>query len=163
MLQLLDAHAYDRLRFFLSFSVEDNSSIARLAAATYAFQDFMSHPWVGTGLGNAIRLSPGSSDTIGSHNMYLSLLQQHGIVGIVLICIFAISLMDRVRGETRVLRSTFLMAFAIAAIFSHNIIGDRPTNLAVMVLATWIAVERKEPVHSTRETRGVSDNGRLPA
>jgi O-antigen ligase len=105
----------------LAMTADDSG---RLGLAAQAWQLFLESPWVGHGIATerAVRVS---------HNMYLTLAGQHGILGLLVFpaLVFAFSFRNRAALE--------LAAVLLAAgLISHNLLENEPALLCVALAAS---------------------------
>jgi O-antigen ligase len=139
--------ARQRIEFFTSIGEAlDDSAAERREVSNIAWQMFADKPLLGHGLGS----SPAAYAGRGTHNMYLMLLAEQGVLGgalyvsLVLILLLkgsrlsfrALSQEDRDIGAGLLLMTAFV---AIVGLFTHNLL-ERPSNLfllAFLVSAAW--------------------------
>jgi O-antigen ligase len=99
----------------------DDSGRATLAAK--AWRLFLESPWVGHGIAT-------EHYTRISHNMYLTLAGQHGLLGLVTYpaLVFAFSFRNRAALATAAV-------FLVAGLISHNLLENEPALLCVALVA----------------------------
>jgi hypothetical protein len=110
---LLTAETSARLR------LEEGDS-GRIGLARDAWRGFLAAPLVGNGLGA----------TVDSHNQFLTLAGDHGVVGLVLFPALALAL-----ALANPAAVPFAVALLVAGLFSHNLLDDRGTLLAIALAA----------------------------
>ena len=141
----------ERLEFFASVGEAlDDSASERRQVAAIAWRMFGDSPLLGNGIASTAAAYYGR----GTHNMYLMLLAEQGVLGGVLYLSFVLILLSK---GSRLLRTAesqehkdvgsalLLMSayFAVFGLFSHNVLEDPSTFflLAFLCSTGWIAIE----------------------
>lgn len=111
----------------------DDSGRSRLAAEVWRM--FVDSPWVGRGL---------ATEREGriSHNIYLSLAAEHGVLGLLMFPALLVALAFRNREA-----SPFVLVFLVAGFFGHGFLEQEPSLLcAALAAATPVADEEGDGV-----------------
>jgi hypothetical protein len=116
-------------------SYADGSATGRTEVAKKTLEAFEEAPILGQGFGTTLFW-----DDLGSHNFYLSLLADHGIVGIFLIPALLLSIRRR-SWDFYCFAATFLVFCS----FSHNVLD---TDAVLISLAIQAAEARPRPIVS---------------
>jgi len=122
----------DRLGSFMSEDARDDTSTSERRELTdQAMESIGQHPWFGAGLGTNRFLDRET----GSHNQYLDLMVQHGIIGVLVLPLLAVALTYGSHRPARAdaMRFAFLLLFL--GFFSHNMLDERYLLAAVVVQA----------------------------
>ncbi len=129
-----DDNVRTRVTFFRTFTANDDSAIARRFVARRAWAAFAENPILGSGLAVS-REFPGE----GTHNMFLSMLVDHGILGLPLLPLMLWLPLRRLRDDDRPMAYAYC-AFAFTyALFSHNVYEDRYFLLTYGALVMHVA------------------------
>jgi O-antigen ligase len=121
----------DRLGVFAGEEGPDFSTAERRDLVDAALESVARHPWTGAGLGTNRFLA----HETGSHNIFLDLAVQHGLVGLLILPMLALALIARSRGPARrsaVMAGGFLLFWGL---FSHNVLEEFYILTAVVILA----------------------------
>lgn len=118
-----------RLRF-----AKDDSGRAALAAKAWGM--FLDAPAVGHGLGATLTWDADSS----SHNMFLNLAGDHGLLGLLLFPALGAALIAANRRS-----SAFVVLLMLAGVFSHNLLEDRYSLLLIALAASAGGAEADQP------------------
>jgi len=131
----------ERVEFFLSFGqILDDSALERRLVATSAWEQFSENPIFGYGLG-----ASALSTIAGTHNMYLALLVEQGIVGGALYCILVLLVFGKgyrlIRGRKdtaahRDIGAALLVMsayIAVVGLFTHNLL-EQASNLFLLAI-----------------------------
>jgi O-antigen ligase len=94
------------------FDQVDNSTSARLIAATENLEKFGDHPVIGIGLGGSL----GEEFTIGSHNLLLRMASELGILGVLVY--LSLLIVPLVAGSKQ--GFIFVVIFYISNLFTHT-------------------------------------------
>jgi O-antigen ligase len=113
----------------------DDSAGGRANLAKEALDVFEEAPLLGQGFGTNVYLD----NELGSHNFYLSLLADHGIVGIFLIPTLLLSI-----GRKSWDFYAFAAAFLVFCLFSHNVFDQ-----AAVLISLAIEAVEAHPWHAT--------------
>lgn len=99
----------------------ENSASARKLLLTLSLQAFKEDPILGGGVADAFLL--------GAHNTYLFAGVSFGVLGIVIVIFYIVGFL--LQSEERAYAIAFGLCFAILALFSHGLLVNNPTVLAV--------------------------------
>ena len=129
----------ERLDWFVSFGMIDEAvQQIRLNVARLSWEAFASAPVFGNGLGASL----GWEGNIGAHNIYLRLMAEHGIIGILLfpalVACFVVRADERSRGIVFPL-AIFLLFWGL---FSHNVLEDYVFLLAYAIVDVYLTSSR---------------------
>jgi O-Antigen ligase len=113
-----------------SRAASDDTS--RLDIVDYSWKTFLKEPLVGHGMGY-VKVWDGITLP---HNMYLSYMVEHGILGLVILPSLVLSIQLNARGEAKSLGTFFGIFTLIWAIFSNTILYDREVLIAYALMAT---------------------------
>jgi O-antigen ligase len=110
----------------LHFALQNESTSDRIQLAGKAWDLFVSSPIVGHGLGASVDWDA----AVSSHNSYLNLAADHGILGLLLLPMLCVAL--RVANGA-VLPATLVLA--VSGVFTHNLIDERNVVTALALAA----------------------------
>jgi hypothetical protein len=147
ILPILDPSAladiYNRLSFWSSGDLGDDSARERLAVATAAIDSFLRHPIVGNGSGYTFFWLIAD---VAPHNQHLLILAEYGLIGyffFVLIAAFSLQKNGFVRAEAqRHTVALLLVLFAWFSIFTHNMFDHIYWLLTLGIMSCRRAVNR---------------------
>lgn len=123
----------------------DESTNERRAAAALGWQVFKEHPLIGGGVGSTVDWDM----QVSTHNIYIRQLAEYGIFGIVLYPALLFLLVRGVEGEARAPLRAFVIALALAGLFSHNVLDEWDVLLPI-ALASVIAADARRHTLPTR-------------
>lgn len=127
-----------RLSFFSKGSTSDDSANERRVVARKSWTLFEEAPLDGYGTG-AANLPP---LTLGTHNIYLRLMVDHGILGVFILPSMLATMLWGVRRSNDI--GPPVAAFILLwGFFSHNVLEERYILLTVAVVAASVATERR--------------------
>jgi O-antigen ligase len=152
-LGVLNANTTMRLYWFNKMDASDFSASERKEVAEFGWELFSDSPLVGHGVGASIDWSYERS----SHNEYLNMMVDHGIVGFFILPLLALATTWRARGEARQISFAFTAFILYFAFFSHNILNERPVLmifalLSSMVMSSRAAAGREEKSRNENRT-----------
>lgn len=139
---VLTENVLDRLAFFERGAADDASTEARLGVARLAWSTFADHPFFGTGTG----ASTEGIFELGPHNMYLALMADHGILGLLIFPAFILATIWGINRRTAPVALPFAAFIALWGLFSHNILEERFVLLAFALVAAIVATGRSSPI-----------------
>ena len=122
-----------------TMEVGSESDGSRYVAATEALDVIAEHPFLGRGTGAS---TEPPFDQVGPHNIYLALMVDHGILGLLILPMFIRAL---TREAPRPLKPvTIPLAFFLAywGLFSHNVLDERYFLVVVALVASAVAAGR---------------------
>lgn len=130
-----------RLEWFTNpTGVSDDSSVERKLLAEQAWDKVAERPLLGGGTG-ASYVGGGS---MGTHNQYLALMQDHGLLGALIVPLLILAVAWKARGETKQLAMIFGGVVIWQSFFSHNIL-DLPPRLMLFALMTAFSWSSRTP------------------
>jgi O-antigen ligase len=112
------------------------SDSGRGALARRVWGMFLDAPWLGNGLGS-------ENEGRISHNLYLSLAAEHGIVGLLTYPAMLVALIFRNRAAV-----TVAAVLLVAGVFSHNVLEEEPALICVALAAAAAHGARTEATAS---------------
>lgn len=122
----------DRLGSFMSEDAHDDVSTSeRRVLLALVLGQIGQHPWFGSGLGTNRFLDRET----GSHNQYLDLIVQQGVVGLFVLPLLSLALAYGSRGPERGNAVRFAFLLMLWGLFSHNVLDERYLLTAVVVQA----------------------------
>jgi O-antigen ligase len=110
-----------RLNPLSAESYDDFSAQERRRFAAAAWELFADHPVLGAGIGSTQEQTGGQ----GTHNMYLTLMAEHGMVGMLVMPLLTMTLFFGAKGSARntsIIVGTLTLFFAF---FDHNLLDNR--------------------------------------
>jgi O-antigen ligase len=123
----------------------EGSSGARMEMAETAWGMFLQRPLTGYGVGSTVTWSL----PISTHNMYLALMADYGLVGAFLLPALVIAVIWKARGVARSIAPNLLITMLLWGLFSHNVLDERYilTGFALMgsMTAAAQAAEIEQP------------------
>jgi len=123
LLNIQSTNALDRFDlFFGSNDVDTLVDDPRILLFYSALQNYWEHPFIGQGLGFSFYWENNNSFGQGSHNMFLRLMLDFGIVGALLWIAFCIALYIQSAKQGNKNFAIYVTGYALfASIFSHNL------------------------------------------
>lgn len=134
---------------------EDDSAVERRMIAEIALESIAEEPLVGHGVGASRTWKYERS----SHNQYLNMMVDHGVLGFILLPLLVLTITWRARGEAKQMAYCFSFFILYMGLFSHNLFEEKYILTIYALLAGIVLVSRKEhnvetvlsaPKHSTR-------------
>jgi O-antigen ligase len=120
-LGVLNKNVLARLDWFNNPDVSDMSTTERKEVAEFGWAMFSESPVVGNGVGASVNWSREKS----SHNEYLNMMVDHGIIGVFFLPILVLLAQWRARGEVKHIGFAFALFVLYLGFFSHNILIER--------------------------------------
>ncbi|WP_447987243.1 O-antigen ligase family protein [Nitrospira sp. Nam74] len=123
---------------------EDNTH-SRMDAAAEAWDKFSQTPFWGQGVGTHLAMAGGNEENIvavGSHNMYLTYMVDHGILGVLVFPLSVLAAVWRARGNVKGTSTAFAASLLILGFFSHNILMDTVALPLFALMASMTALSR---------------------
>jgi O-antigen ligase len=142
----LNLNVLQRVSFFTQGNTSDASSNERRAVAARAWQLFGDHPVLGWGTGASRRIE---GFEVGTHNIYLAMLVDHGIMGIFVIPGLLLAVIWGANRKTIDLTIPYLLFMVIWGFFSHNVLEERYILLASALLASIVMANRTAPARES--------------
>jgi len=100
--------------------IQDFSGQQRVQVAERSWEMFVEHPLLGNGIASTETWSEGAS----THNMYLYYMADHGILGIIILPLFVLTVVWGARGKARQTTLPFLVFVLFWGFFSHNVVQE---------------------------------------
>lgn len=119
----------------------DDSGDSRLEIVMTAWNMFVEHPILGSGIASTKNLNNWG---ISTHNMYLLFLTEHGILGIFILPLLVYAVTWHSRGETKHIALAFSAFILLWGLFSHNIVEDRSILIIFSLMAAMNVTSRLE-------------------
>jgi hypothetical protein len=145
----LNLNIVERIQFFTGGGRGDDSSDERKAVATRAWELFGERPLDGWGTGASRRIE---GFDVGTHNIYLAMLVDHGITGIFVIPFLLLSALWGLNRKTIDIAAPWLIFMLLWGMFSHNVLEERYILLAVALTASMIASNRTVAAESAESS-----------
>jgi len=121
-----------RLDFFSTKKTGlDSSQLSRLAVANAALGYFADSPLIGAGIGHTTHWE----FPISTHNIYLKLMDEFGIIGIFIYPFLILSAIWRAKGETKVVARAFAVYTFIIGFTTHNSLDEYHLLIAFSIMA----------------------------
>jgi len=118
-LDTVASNLLNRLDFFSSTEhTLDPSEIERIAVAVSAFNTFADHPLLGGG----IALTYHWDFDVSTHNIYLKLMAEYGILGFFIYPLLVLSSVWHIRGPERKIANAFVVYLLLVGFTTHNIL-----------------------------------------
>jgi O-Antigen ligase len=136
----------DRLEQFQNPSLNDDSAQERKAVVGYAWIMFGNHPFWGNGLGSTYKWTVSE---VSTHNMYLSHMADHGIIGFLFLPGAILAVAWGNRGQSGVQILCFAVFMSLWGIFSHNVLEERYILTTFALLAAMNTNEKWYLKYST--------------
>ncbi|MEE9339871.1 MAG: O-antigen ligase family protein [Methylococcaceae bacterium] len=129
-----------RLDFFSSKSntISDGSAQDRFLVARAAFDYFSDSPFFGAGHSFTYHWEY----TISTHNIYLSLMAEYGLLGIFIYPLLVLSIIWKAQGEARQTGIAFATFLLVIGFVTHNVLEGFHTLLAIAAMSSWIYKSR---------------------
>ena len=145
-LGVLNTNVVDRIQWFNKPVADDDSATDRHDVAEIAYEKFSEQPLLGNGVGASLRLLRVQGDLeISSHNQYLNMMIDHGVLGIFIFPLFVLATVWRARGEAKHIGVTLALFILFMGFFSHNLLQDRYTLLPLALISMLSLASRSVP------------------
>jgi O-antigen ligase len=135
----LNLNIVERIQFFTGGTRDDDSTNERKAVATRAWELFGERPLDGWGTGASRRIE---GFDVGTHNIYLAMLVDHGVIGFFVIPFLLLSALWGLNRRTVDKAVPWLIFMLMWCMFSHNVLEERYILLAVALMASMVASNR---------------------
>lgn len=120
-LGVLNKNVLARIDWFNSPDASDMSTTERKEVAEFGWEMFSGSPVIGNGLGASVNWAREKS----SHNEYLNMMVDHGIIGVFFLPLLVLAIQWRARGEARQIGFSLALFVLYFGFFSHNILTER--------------------------------------
>jgi len=134
-LGVLNKNVLSRIDWFNDMKSSDLSTVERKEVAELGWTMFSDSPVLGNGVGASIDWSFERS----SHNEYLNLMVDHGILGLFILPLLVLATAWRARGKVRQIAVTFAVFILFWGFFSHNVLSERHILMMFSLLATMVS------------------------
>lgn len=152
----LTVDVMQRLQFFRHGDTADASSTEREAVASYALHVFEQKPLFGWGTGAS--RNP-HAFPVGAHNVYLSLMVDHGVIGVFIVPWLLLATIWGCRRTTFDVAVPYVLFVILWGFFSHNVLEERFILATIALTASIVAQERlaarAKPAAAVEPTRRV--------
>ena len=128
---VLNSNVLTRVQWFNDFESKDFSAVEREEAAQLAWGMFADSPIVGYGVGASMDWD----FEVSSHNQYLNLMVDHGILGVFILPCLILATIWRAQGETKKVGIAFAAFVIHWGFFSHNVLEERYILLAFSLVS----------------------------
>jgi O-antigen ligase/polysaccharide polymerase Wzy-like membrane protein len=135
---IFDRNVLERVEFLKSPQFSDGSALERQDLASRAWNMFADRPF----LGNGVAASKEWGLDQSSHNQYLNLMTDHGILGILILPLLVLSSVWRARDKGRTIGYAFATFILCMGFFSHNILDERYCLLGFSLMVSLTAMSR---------------------
>lgn len=119
----------------------DESAAVRGEVAAGAWEMFADKPVLGHGVG----ASKEWRFEVATHNEYLSLMVDHGFIGLFLLPLLALAALWRARGDTRKIGIAFAVFILFWGLFSHSILEEGDVLIMFSLLSAMAGSSRRDP------------------
>jgi len=151
---VLNDNVMGRLEWLNQPMADDNSSLERAAVAAIAFERFADAPLIGSGIGASRKLLTITGGLqISSHNQYLNMMVDHGLLGFLVLPLLLLASIWQSRGDERRRAITFAAFLLFMGFFSHNLLEERYTLLIYSLIAAMNVVSKKARVPALEAPR----------
>ena len=116
---------------------------------TRAWELFGERPVIGWGTGASRRIE---GFDVGTHNIYLAMLVDHGVIGFFIIPFLLLSVLWGLNRKTIDLAAPWLIFMIMWGMFSHNVLEERYILLAVALMASMVAANQSAPDRAEQAT-----------
>jgi O-antigen ligase len=136
----LNQNTMERLTQFqnpMGVKTLDDSAIGRIKMVEISWQHIADSPLFGLGTGYGLTLAAMYPEygTIKSHNMYISLMLEHGIPGVLIFLSLLWACTYQASGRNRTIGFAFSVLVLIWGFFSHNVIEHREFLLTFALMS----------------------------
>ena len=127
-------------------AVSDYSSWERKYVAKQAWDKIVESPLLGTGTGST------RGAYTEPHNQYLAFMQDHGVIGVMIVPLFVLALTWRARGETRPVAIVFACAIMLHSFFTHELFHTAYSCILLSLMAAMTAASTDREIKRTMTT-----------
>lgn len=126
--------------------VSDASSWSRIYVARRAWDTIGESPFWGSGTGSSFEAE------IAPHNQSLAFMQDHGVLGALILPLLLLAVISSVRGENQRTAIVFSVTVMFLSFFSHDVLSARHTLLLLALVATMTDDKLSHQLESGRLT-----------
>lgn len=124
--------------------VSDYSSWERKYLAKQAWEKIADHPFLGSGTGSA------REEVVGAHNQYLSLMQDHGLLGAAIVPLLVLAVTWGARGESRGIAMVFGCIVMVLSFFTHTFMYRANSLMLLALMAAMVSISRESEIQRTQ-------------
>jgi hypothetical protein len=140
----LDQNVLQRIVWLKKPSFYDSPSMDRISVAKITWDMFLDKPLLGNGTGAS---SEWNTIGVSSHNMFLNLMADHGILGLFIVPFLVIAVTWRTVVEMRHMAIIFSFFILVWSLFSHNVLEERYILLAIALVTAMVTRSRMRQGH----------------
>jgi O-antigen ligase len=149
-LRILNQNVLGRIDWFTNpKGTADYASIERQNVAREAWKMFTERPILGHGLAS----TKDWSFAVSSHNQYLNLMADHGILGAFILPLLVLAVTWRASGEARQTGVTFAAFTLFIGLFSHNVLDERYFLMMFSLMAAMVVTSKIKTGDTYRQIR----------
>lgn len=138
---ILDSNTLKRLEWLQKPSNSEDSADSRADIALLGWQLFTESPFWGHGIASTLMWNA----PISTHNMYLYLMDDHGILGAFIFPLLVYIVIRKARGESKYIGWAFSAFILLWGLFSHNILEERYILIMFSLMAAMTKTSQLEP------------------
>ena len=147
-LGVLNQNVLERVDWFTNpKGTDDYSLIERQDVAREAWRMFTEQPILGHGLAS----TKDWSYAVSSHNQYLNLMVDHGILGAFILPLLVLAVTWRASGEARQTALTFAAFALFIGLFSHNVLDERYCLMMFSLMAAMVVSSKLKTADSCKQ------------
>lgn len=143
---VLTLNVLERIAFFTGGRTEDASTSERQAVAANAWKLYGEQPIGGWGTGASRRME---GFDVGTHNIYLSMIVDHGVIGFLIVPFLLLSILWGLNRKMIDLAAPWLLFMVVWGFFSHNVLEERYILIAIALIASMVTSHRDRPAPAT--------------
>jgi hypothetical protein len=140
----LDQNVLQRIVWLKEPSFYDNPSMDRISVAKITWDMFLDKPLLGSGTGAS---SEWNTLGVSSHNMFLNLMADHGILGFFIVPLLIIAVTWRTVVEKRHMAIIFSFFIVLWSLLSHNVLEERYILLGIALVTAMVTRSRMKQGH----------------
>jgi hypothetical protein len=155
---VINKNLEERLDWFSNpTGVSDFSSWERQYLARRAWEEVAVAPILGNGTGSSWR------PLVGAHNQYLTMMQDHGVMGAAILPLLVLAVTWRARGEAKIIAWMFGLSLLFLGFFSHNILYQEVSlvSIALMTSTTQLSRVQQHAIPAVQPTTSESSSSSL--
>jgi O-antigen ligase len=155
----LNQNTLERLTQFqnpLAVKDLDESAIGRVKIVELSWEKISASPLVGWGTGYGLTLANMYPEygNIKSHNMYIALMLEHGLLGVMIFPALLFAAIDKASGRNQTISFAFSALVLIWGFFSHNVLEHREFLLTFSLMAAMnTTAQQLAPAQVDQHTR----------
>ncbi len=145
-LGVLNKNVLARLDWFNNPGTSDMSTTERKEVAEFGWEMFSESPMLGNGVGASINWSHEKS----SHNEYLNMMVDHGILGLFILPLLVLASAWGAQGEARLIAFGCAIFILYLGFFSHNVLSERYVLMMFPLLESMVMSSRAQRRHEEK-------------